>query len=99
MALKLGTENKRQVYLVGALFAVILVVGGWELYLNFAGPSTPAAPPTPSTPRPAPTPVAARSTPAAAAPQGPGGPAAQKLNNAGIDPSLHLEKLAQSEDV
>jgi hypothetical protein len=89
MALRLGTENKRQVYMVVALFAVIVLVGGWELYGSFA---------TPSTPRTMPTPIAAKSTPAASA-QAPTGPEAQKLTNAGIDPTLHFDKLAQSENV
>ena len=90
MALPLGTENKRQVYLVGALFAIILIIGGVEVYENFTGPSTP---------RTTPTPIAAKSAPTAPTAQAPSGPAAQKLTNAGIDPTLHLEKLAQSEDV
>ena len=90
MALRLGAENKRQVYLVVALFAIILVVGGWEIYGEFA---------TPSAPRTAPAPIAARSTPAVATGQSVAGPEAQKLNNAGIDPTLHFDKLAQSEDV
>ena len=90
MALPLGTENKRQVYLVGALFAAILVIGGVELYENFATPTTLRTPPAP---------IAAKSAPTAATAQVPSGPEAQKLTNAGIDPTLHLEKLAQSEDV
>jgi hypothetical protein len=39
MALRSGTENKRQVYLVIALFAVIACIGGYELYQNFSSPS------------------------------------------------------------
>jgi hypothetical protein len=45
MALAMGTENKKQVYTVVALFAVIVLVGGYELYGSFGGSSTP--PPTP----------------------------------------------------
>ncbi len=91
MALALGTENKRQVILVVVLFAVVLGAGGWELYHTFSGPPTPARPAA----APAPlrnVPTAANTTPAA-------GNEAQKLTNAGIDPSLHFDKLAQSEDV
>ena len=51
MALALGTENRRQVILVVVLFAVVLGVGGYELYQNFAGPSTPPAHPTQAAPR------------------------------------------------
>jgi hypothetical protein len=83
MALQLGTENKRQVYLVIALFAVILVVGGYELYQMLSGPSTPRAVP-------------------AHAQSGTGGSAgqeAQRIGFASIDPVLHFDKLAQSEDV
>lgn len=90
MALRLGAENKRQVYLVVVLFAVILVIGGVELYGSFAKPSAPRALPTP---------VAARSTVAAVTAQSAAGPDAQRLSNAGIDPTLHLDKLAQSEDI
>ena len=89
MALALGAENKRQVILVIVLFAVILAVGGWEIYHAFAGPSAPA--------RHAPTqamnaPAQGNAAPAA-------GAEAQKLSNADIDPTLHFDKLAQSEDV
>jgi len=90
MALRLGAENKRQVYVVAALFSIIVLVGGFELYQNFAGPSTP---------QPVAAPAAAKITPAATTAQAPAGPQAQKLTNAGIDPTLHMDKLAQSEDV
>jgi hypothetical protein len=84
MALSLGTENKKQLYLVIALFAVIAVVGGWELYNSLSAPP------------PRRVPVAAPVT--AAAPAA-GAPEAQKISNEGIDPTLHFDKLAQSEDV
>jgi hypothetical protein len=101
MAIPLGTENKRQVYIVIGLFAVILVGAAYELYGYFSEPSTPAAPP--------PVPVAAVHQPAAgsarpAATAVPGsqsavGADAEKLSNSGLDPTVHFEKLAQSEDV
>jgi hypothetical protein len=89
MALQLGTENKRQVYIVIALFAIIVVLGGRQVYKMFSGP--------PATSRPIPTATAAR--PAAALPSSPAGQEAEKLTNAGIDPTLHFDKLDQSEDV
>jgi hypothetical protein len=90
VALALGTENKRQVILVIVLFAVVLGVGGFELYHTFAGPSVPAVPSAQAPPRNLPD-----RTNAAPAEEG----EAQKLTNAGIDPTLHFDKLAQSEDV
>jgi hypothetical protein len=96
MAIPLGTENKRQVYLVGALFAVILIIGGYELFGPFGG--TPVSTPIP-------TPVASTAAhPANGVRSNPAGsttasPEAEKLDNAGLDPTVHFEKLAQSEDV
>jgi hypothetical protein len=87
MAMQLGLENKRQVYLVVVLFTFILGFGGYQLYKQFAAPATPV--------RTVPTPV---STPAAVN-RGATAPEAEKLTNAGIDPTLHFDKLAQSEDV
>ncbi len=88
MALQIGAENKRQVYLLIGLFVVILGVGGYELYNNFSGP-----------------PAAAPARPQAAAAHGAQGhqdaaaEEAQKLSNDDIDPTLHFDMLAASEDV
>lgn len=87
MAMRLGAENKKQVYIVVALFAVIAVVGGMEIYSNFSGPPARRAAPVPAA-------VATRGGAAAAA-----GPEAQRISNASLDPTLHFDKLAQSEDV
>lgn len=93
MAIALGTENKRQVYTVIALGAVILVGGGYELYNYFGSPSTPAPAvaqrPAATTRRPVTTPGANTAA----------GPQAQRVSGTTIDPTLHLDKLAQSEDV
>jgi len=94
MALRLGTENKRQVYLVVGLFAVILVVAGVEIFGTFGSsspPPTPVAAPSPALRAPA----SAANLPAASATAND----AQKLSNAGLDPSLHLDKLARNESV
>jgi hypothetical protein len=90
MALPLGTENKRQVYLLAALGAGILIIGGFEVYSTFSGPST-SAPPAVKAP-------ALHAPPGHDASNG-AGTEAQKLSNADIDPTLHFDKLAQNEDV
>ncbi|MGA3069298.1 MAG: hypothetical protein ABSD43_03690 [Terracidiphilus sp.] len=102
MALRLGTENKRQVYLVIAIFALIAVIGGWELFGSFGG--------SPKPPRPIPAQAASPAVnihpavgtqSASASGNGQDQPAgeAQKLTNAGLDPTLHFDKLAMSEEV
>lgn len=93
MAIALGTENKRQVYIVVALASVILVAGGYEAY-NYLGAPSAAAP----------TAQARGGQPAAArrsanSQQAAHGPQAQRVSSNNIDPALHLDKLAQSEDV
>jgi hypothetical protein len=95
MALALGTENKRQVYIVIALAAVIVLAGGYELYNNFG--SSPAPAPAVAT-RPATT-GPTRRTSTGSAQQAASGPQAQRVASTNIDPALHLDKLAQSEEV
>jgi hypothetical protein len=93
MAMQLGTENKRQVYLVIGLFSFILLFGGYQIYRMFSGP--------PSTPVPVPArPVALNASPAGGNRTATGtAPEAQRLTNAGIDPTLHLAELARNESV
>ncbi len=103
MAIPLGTENKRQVYILIALAVVIVCVGGYEIKESFFA-STPApARPVPAAAATAlPTvnqPVPENSRATAANPSASSGPEAIKLNNADIDPTLHLDKLALSEQV
>ena len=99
MAIALGTENKRQVYLVIGLFAIIAIFGGYQFLSYLRAPSStvptsaPATVRTASLPNPTPASLSRPGTTTAA------GDEAQKLTNAGIDPSLHLDKLAQSESV
>lgn len=97
MAIPLGTENKRQVYIVIGLFLVILGGAIYELYDYFGSPSTPAPIAAPAKP----------GTPANGRPSGTGrvvtsnaqGKEAEKLSNTGLDPTVHFDLLAQSEDV
>jgi len=94
MAIPLGTENKRQVYIVIALAAVIVCAGGYELYSSFSTPSysAPTVPARTAAARPA-NGTQRASTPAAAGPQ------AQRVASNNIDPTLHFDKLELSEDV
>jgi len=95
MALKVGTENKRNVIIASVLFAVVAILG---LRMLFSGDSTPPAPPPPVTskvPQSAKTP----SQTSAATSNSASGQAAHKLPSLNLDPALHLEKLASSETI
>jgi hypothetical protein len=96
MALQTGLENKKQVYIAAALFAVVLGAGGYEIYTYFI--ASPSAPPPPAVTAPAAlhTPPPARPLPGGGSSSG---PAAQKLTAGGFDPNLHLERLARTEQV
>jgi hypothetical protein len=96
MAIPLGIENKRQVYIVIALAAFIVCIGGWELY-NYS--STPASTPIPRANVPRAAAVGSGLAPQAAGAFQAEGHEAQHLSGGKLDPALHLDKLAESEDV
>lgn len=95
--MKVGTEDKKKVILAAVLFAIIIPAAIWEIYGYFAPPTT------------APRPAAVATTPRvradhpnrASAPEAkaPEAPEAERVGGIVIDPTLHLEELAQSEDV
>jgi hypothetical protein len=100
MAIPLGAENKRQVRILIALAVVIVCVGGYEIKDNFFSSASAPARPVPAASLPASTQSAQSASRATAAtPSATNGPEALKLTNAGIDPALHLDKLALSEQV
>ncbi len=114
MALALGTENKRQVIIASVLGVILVICGFVVFHMFFGSPSPSDSGPVPAAPsaqsQPAENqPVQNQPAPAAAQPgTSSGGPSssssvhgneAQRLSNAGIDPALHFDKLAQSEDV
>jgi hypothetical protein len=97
MAMRLGAEKKSQVYMLIVLGVILIGAVVYFINYTFGG--------SPSTPRPvavqtAPAQPAAANTHAVATnPSNAGAQEAQKLSNAGIDPTLHLDKLALTEDV
>ncbi len=97
MAIPLGTENKRQVYIVIALAVVIVCAGGYELSNYLGSSSTPSAPVT-TRPNTAAAP-ARRTTGGRAQQASNSGPQAPHVASNNIDPALHFDKLAQSEEV
>jgi len=94
MAIKAGTENKRNVVIAIVLFCILAYLGINQL---MSGPPTPvpvSAPSRPATPREAPESPAIRTATGSAS-----GQAAHKLAKSGLDPALHLERLALSESI
>jgi len=95
MAIPLGIENKRQVYIVIGLFVAILGGAIYEFHDSFGGSSAP-------TPAPVVNQAASSNTRVsggAKSSSGNQGPEAAKLSGTGLDPTVHFDKLAESEDV
>lgn len=101
--MKIGTEDRKKVMILAGMLAVIIPLAVWELWGAFGGSSAPP-------PRPAPVVPAAQHKTTAGRQAGNAGavatgtstaaPEAERLNDPdSIDPTLHLAKLAQSEDV
>jgi hypothetical protein len=95
MALKLGTEDKKKVAMMAVIVSIFIVAVGWEVKTYFFAAPPPAIRPAVVIQAPSPE----NSTPAKASAANTTGPEAQKLSNAAIDPTLHLERLIASESV
>lgn len=86
--MRLGTDNKRQVYMLIGLLVVLFGFGGYEVYKMFGGGPSYTPPPAAV--------VQYKGAPGSAPSAGPD---AMKLSNTGLDPTLHLERLALNESV
>jgi hypothetical protein len=101
MALKSGFDNPRQVYLLTALGAIVLIAGSYEIYDNFFSSPTTTRPIPVATPRPLPADLNS-TQPGQTSATSSAAPEAEKLasvSNAGLDPTLHLSKLILAEQV
>jgi hypothetical protein len=83
MAIPLGTETKRQVYLVAALFGVVALISAWEIYGAFGSSSTPAR-------------LAAVHNPAQTIPAA---GSSRKSGIEGLEPKLQIGHMARIENV
>ena len=91
--MKAGTEDKKKIAILAGLLAIIIPAAIWELYGYFASPTPQPRPAAPAHVATAVQPAATNAPASAAAPE------AQRVSGNIIDPTLHLDKLAQSEDV
>lgn len=96
MTMRLGTESKGQVVVVVVMFSIIAVFGGKQIYDSISGPPAPARPSASAQPAQRPR-AQSTSHPTLASTSAASGPEAQKLNDTGLDTSLHLNKLTQIE--
>jgi len=106
--LKVGTDNKRNVIIASVLGCIVLFL---VIKTVFGGDDTPRPAPRPvaapgvRTPiqQPAPATQTATTGPVANGPVANGpiasGPAAKRVVGSGLDPALHLDRLAQSESI
>jgi hypothetical protein len=96
--MKIGSEDKKKVAIFAGLLAVVIPLGIWELHGTFSSSSQPTRA-VPAQANPAPRTAAARPEEAQAANSAPAAAEAQRISGIVIDPTLHLDKLAQSEDI
>jgi hypothetical protein len=91
--MKTGTEDKKKIIILAVMLAVIIPATIWEVSGYFTSPAP--RPVVPAQVNTAPRPASATTTPATTA-----GPEAPRVNSASnLDPTLHLDKLVQSEEV
>jgi hypothetical protein len=95
--MKTGAEDRKKVIILVVLLVIAIPVGIWELRGYFGSSSSPESPSRMASNQAGP-PAAAPGALAAVA-KDPSGPEAEKIATNDIDPTLHLDKLAESEDV
>jgi hypothetical protein len=89
MKIKTGADDRKKVIILVVLLVIAVPIGVWELWGLLASPTPPHPVSNPTAPG---APVAAVAVVEA------NGPEAVKLNADSVDPTLHLDKLAQTED-
>jgi hypothetical protein len=99
MALRVGTEDKKKVYLAGALGAVMLILLVRFLWQNFGPSTTPTAQPTVAATAPLAYAPAPASAPQLAARQPYTRPATKVGSASSLDPKLHPELMRQAESL
>jgi hypothetical protein len=102
MAIKVGTEDKKKVYLAGGLGLVMLILLVRFLWQNFGPSPSPApspAPPPVVTARPAATPSGGETAPGNTTMPAYAHPAAKVSGLASLDPTLHPEIMRQAESL
>ncbi len=90
MKIKTGTDDRKKVIILVVLLAIAVPFGVWELWGMLASPKSPRSGPSQAVP--------ASAVPAVAANPA-NGPEAEKISADSVDPTLHMDKLAQSEEV
>jgi hypothetical protein len=98
MAIPLGIENKRQVYIVIGLFVAIIGGAIYEFHDSFGGSPAPTPPPIVNQAATSNTRTTSNARPSSGN-QSSQGPEATKLSGTGLDPTVHFDRLAESEDV
>ena len=105
MAIKVGTENKRNVVIAVVLLCVLAYLVVTQLMSGPPAPAPLTAPPRAAQVRQAPQTGGATSgtaggtTSPRSSTGAAGGPDARKVPGSGLDPALHLEKLAANESI
>jgi hypothetical protein len=103
MAIKVGTEDKKKVYLASGLGLVMLILLVRFLWQTFGPSPSPAAAPPPPTvvtaPRPATTPSGGETVQENTTASAYGHPAAKIGGLASLDPTLHPEIMRQAESL
>ena len=95
MAIKVGTEDKKKVYLASGLGLVMLILLVRFLWENFGPSPAPAPVAVTSAPRSTTSSLSSEATPALS----PGRPAAKITGLASLDPTLHPEIMRQAESL